>query len=611
MISLLVSNVILAQGELNIDKTGTIVEQCRSFQKTAALRDLLTDAVIAKKIEINENNAENEHKHWRTANYTSIDIGIPGFQHIDPVHQSKNGEREEGSLTTENWDGQTGLYPPDPSGAAGINYYMQAVNYSYQIFNKDGSPATSSFLLNSLWDLPGDGDPIVMYDRFAERWFISQFYDDADSESNGIMIAISQSSDPLGEYFTYTFDYTLFPDYPKYAVWSNGYYMSANSPATNCAVFNRDKMLLGDPTAEVVKMTFPDVPDAGFKSFIPAYAEGEIEPEMNEPCYFFAVQDNSFPGVSTDHIKIFRADIDWDIPEDATLTISQSIDTAPFNTTFSGTNADVPQKTTLQKLDPITSIFMYRAQYRRFNDYNTIVLCQTVDVDDTDRAAIRWYELRDDNTQTWSIYQQGTYAPDEENHRWIGSIAMDKLGNIALGYSFSGPDEYAGLRYTGRLKDDPLGEMTISEQIAIEGEGAQTTGSRYGDYAQMTLDPTDDLTFWFTGEYIGPGGARKTRVFSISLWHLLGFSEQDKSLAYFNAYQPNTAEIIVNWGNVFDSQLNIQLHDINGKLIDSKFIEGSKGTISFSTAEKSLGIYFITINGKNTQMSKKLYISHE
>jgi hypothetical protein len=539
-----------------------------------------------------------------------VDIGIPENNGIDPIIQTAPPIYRGQTKALTNFNGLSGGGPPDPSGAAGPENYVQAKNTSYKVYDKDGSSNGGASSLASLWSgSSSDGDPIVMYDRYAERWFISQFQTDSDE----ILIAISETSDPTGSYFAYSFTVPVggagFPDYPKFGIWPNGYYMSANCNGNNCVVFEREKMLLGDPNAGMVRMNFPSSIRYFFRSFAPSYAEGPTEPDADEPYYYFHIQDNSWSGVSTDHIKVIRCDVDWSSPSSSSVTVAQEIETEAFNSVFTNSWDDITQKGSNQKLDAVGGIFMYKVQYRRFDNYNTAVMCTSVDVNNQNRAGIRWFELRDNNDGVWYIHQEGTYSPDNSNSRWMGNIAMDRFGNMALAYSFAGPDHYAGIRYTGRFEDDPLGQMTVEEQIAIEGSGAQNGFNRFGDYSQMTMDPNDDLTFWYTGEYLGSNGSSKTRIFSFSSWHLLGETESEINMPFFNAFQPNANSLKLVWNSLADTQVDVQLFDLNGKLIFTEAINGNETERTFNVPAFAKGIYMIKLTGKNTNLSKKVYLS--
>ena len=228
----------------------------------------------------------------------------------DPLLQKEYGEKDMMG-TIVNVIGMAGnSFPPDPTGAAGTNYYVQAVNTSFRIYNKTGTPVPGGagggpFNLSSLWaGSTNDGDPIVMYDRHADRWFISQI----QFSPNKILIAISETNDPTGSYYAYSFNMSSFPDYPKYSIWWDGYYMTSNSSNT-AVVFERDKMLTGDPTAQMVALSLPSLGNSGFRSPLSADADGALPPN-GTPCYFFNLEDNAFSGVSADQIEIYEMTTD-------------------------------------------------------------------------------------------------------------------------------------------------------------------------------------------------------------------------------------------------------------------------------------------------------------
>ena len=512
------------------------------------------------------------------------------------------------------------VYPPDPSGAAGIDHYVQATNVSYRVFNKDGTAETPPLFLHTLF--PGwssRGDPIVMYDRYADRWFISQFHHDGNgNQPYAILIAVSETSDPLGSYYAYEFDsWSAFPDYPKFGVWSNCYLMTLNTTTTDCCVFERDKMLTGDPTASMIGMYFPNL-TMQFPSLAPAYAEGLWAPEADAPAWAFAVQDDFMPGVSDDHIRIFKIVVDWDNPGNSDIIDHQQLTTSSFNGFFSWNWQDITQPGTSNKLDALAGFFMYKAQYRRFDGYDVIMLTHTVDADNTNRAGVRWYELRmDEGTDTWYINQESTYAPNDARSRWCGNAAMDLNGHIGLAYTAIGAGDYAGLRYTGRFDYDTPNMMTVQEQIAVDGEGFQDPGigdnqsdARFGDYSQMTVDPVDDATFWFTGEYLGPSGNRRTRIFSFAMWELLGEEEPVSASPFFNSYQPSPDQLTVAWKDLKDNKFDIVLTDLNGKLVAQHVdVDASMGQKTFSVPAGASGIYLVSLRGENTELTDKVWFA--
>jgi hypothetical protein len=141
---------------------------------------------------------------------------------------------------------------------------------------------------------------------------------------------------------------------------------------------------------------------------------------------------------------------------------------------------------------------MFRLAYRNFGDHESLVVNHSVQ-NASGVKGVRWYELQDPNGSPF-VYQQGTFIPDPTS-RWMGSIAMDRVGDIAVGYSASSRTIRPAIRYTGRTPVDPLGTLEDENSI-IEGGGSQQPNlARWGDYSALTIDPVDDCTFWFTTEY--------------------------------------------------------------------------------------------------------------
>jgi len=188
-------------------------------------------------------------------------------------------------------------------------------------------------------------------------------------------------------------------------------------------------------------------------------------------------------------------------------------------------------------------------------------------------------------------------------------MGMDKFGNIAMAYSFAGPNDFAGLRYTGRFKNDPLNQMTVNERVAVEGKGAQNGLNRFGDYAQMTLDPADDYTFWYTGEYLKNNGSIKTRIFAFQAWQLLDTDEAQELIPSFKAFQPHYGNLTMEWSDIEDTQLEISMFDINGKLILNDKINTNESSKTYNSSDFSKGIYIVKLTGAKTNISRKLYLN--
>jgi len=413
--------------------------------------------------------------------------------------------------------------PPDPSGDIGINYYMQAVNATtIRVHNKDGSPASSPFTGNSLWSSIGfssAGDPIIIFDEEAERWLITEF-----PSGNQLLVAISVTGDPLGEYDVYNFATPNFPDYPKYSVWDEAYVVTTNEqgPGTLPNYFiNREELLAGANSVTIQRITVPSSVGSGPGFFVgtPVDWNGTTPPPASTNPTMVYLYDDNWSGVSQDAIRVVEFDINWNnsnqTSTDITTVPTGHYDSYPCSMETGGF-ACVPQPNG-SGLDGIPETIMHQAHYRNFGSYEAMLINFITDADGNNTSGIRWIEMRKSGSQDWSVYQEGTYAPDDGFDRYMGATAMDGYGNIGLVFAYSGPDagEFASLAFTGRKSNDPLGEMTVDEYILVEGTGAQNF-DRFGDYAQLSVDPVEN-SFWFTGEYMGNGGSWRTRIASFTL----------------------------------------------------------------------------------------------
>lgn len=396
-------------------------------------------------------------------------------------------------LTFEGTDNYCGCSPPDTIGDVGPNHYVQMVNATvFNVYDKNGNVILANRNLNTLWasgncSVSTDGDPIVVYDGLADRWVLAQF-----STGNGVCVAVSQTGDPTGAYYGYEFTTPTFPDYFKIGVWPNAYYMSANESTYSALALDRAKMLLGLPATSI---RF-----AGQTNFLmPADVDGPTAPSANADGIFYTFKDNSFHG-GTDRLELFAFHPDFVTPSNSTFTTMSSINLTSFTYTVCGFfNLNcIPQANTAQKVDPVSEWPMWRLVYRNFGDHQTLLGNFTVDVG-SDRAGIRWFELRN-TSGTWNLFQEGTFSLADTIHRWMGSIAMDGDGNIALGYSRSSASLNPSIYYTTRLSTDPLGTFG-PEELMYAGTGSQTGSNRWGDYSAMSIDPSDDCTFWYTQEY--------------------------------------------------------------------------------------------------------------
>ena len=431
-----------------------------------------------------------------------------------------------------NFDGQSfnGVVPPDTVGDVGIDYYIQMVNSlggsDFTIYNKsDGSVALGPITLDTLAPpgtpgADGRGDPIVLYDHLADRWLLSEF----SGVEDGLSVFISQTGDPTDNLWNhYFFETPEFPDYPKYGVWEDAYYVSSNESSPAVYALDRTNMLQNLPAATPQRFTAPDLAGFDFQALTPADLDGPAAP-AGSPGYFMRHRDdeahNLNPDPNQDFLEVWAYDADFSIPGNSSFSQVANISISEFDSDLNGLLSfeTFPQPGTDVKLDSLREVIMHRLQYRNFGTHETLVGNFVTDVDGTDRGGVRWFELRKDPNipnDPWTLFQEGTVAFDEDN-RWMGAIAMDGSGNIALGYNVSSETTFPSIRYTGRLATDPLGTMPQGENTLIEGTGSQSVINRWGDYSAMSVDPVDDSTFWFTGEYVLTSGEWATRIGSFS-----------------------------------------------------------------------------------------------
>ena len=417
--------------------------------------------------------------------------------------------------------------PPDTNGDIGPNHYVETVNLDYAIFNKAGAKLFGPVPINTLWagfgglcQTDNDGDPIVLYDPISDRWVVSQFAV-TGAPANGPYyecVAVSTTGDPTGSYYRYSFSYADFPDYPKMGVWPDAYYITYNlfkggstfNGGSVCAL-DRSKMLTG---AAATQKCF----NVGtlYGGILPTDLDGATLPPAGAPNYIVGID-------TTTTLVYWKFHADFVTPANATLTGPISLPVATYASSCAALPRGdcIPQGGGGTNLESLSDRAMYRLAYRNFTDHQALVVNHTIEVGSgsTLHSGVRWYELRPDASNNLSVYQQSTYAPDA-NWRWMGSAAMDKSGNMAMGYSVSSSTIFPQIHYTGRLATDPLNTMTQGESVVINGTGAQNGSlARWGDYSMLGVDPVDDCTFWYTNEYIKATGSFNwsTRIASFKL----------------------------------------------------------------------------------------------
>ena len=405
--------------------------------------------------------------------------------------------------------------PSDTVGAVGRTQYVQWVNQAIAVFDKktgimvgklaDGSSLWKNLkkdLKPSICSIFNDGDPVVLYDRAADRWLLTQFAVSGGAPNNpskpyAQCVAVSNTPDATGTYSLYEFDFENMNDYPKFGVWPDGYYATFNMfqhilpdpDDTNykflgarVCVLERAKMLAG----EDARMKCFDVADVG--GLLPADLDGGDAPPPGSPNYVLGLDLNK------NQLDLWTFHVDWNDPTKTTLNGPTSI---PGIADFNLPDDVVQQPKTKMLLQTLGDRLMFRLAYRNFSDHEALVATHTVALGAS--TGLRWYEIRSPG-KTPIISQQGTYAPDT-TFRWIGSIAMDKAGDILLGYSASSSKVFPAIRITGRAVNDPLGVMR-AEQTVTAGERQQPGSNRWGDYASISVDPDDDCSFYFGSEYL-------------------------------------------------------------------------------------------------------------
>ena len=429
--------------------------------------------------------AEDPVRQWRTFGYTPL------------MSNSFEG------LGTGKYGFTVEYVPSDTNGAVGTTQYVQWVNTYFAIFSKSngglvGGPAAGNVLWSGFGggcELNNDGDPIVLYDKLANRWVMSQF--SVSTTPYLQCVAISTGPDATGMWYRYAFQYSNFDDYPKMGVWPDAYYETFNMflngqsfIGSEICAYDRSKMLTGQAATQVC---FQQGSMVG--GLLPADVDGTTAPPPGSPNYVLNFGTNS--------LNLYKFHVDFRNPANSTFIGPTVVPVAAFMPLCGGGSGCVPQPGTTTQLDSLADRLMYRLAYRNFGSHESLVVNQSVAVSGS--SGVRWYEIQAPNG-TPVVAQQGTYAPDS-NYRWMGSIAMDKAEDIALGYSVSSSSMHPSIAIAGRLPTDPAGALE-TETTVIGGSGSQTYDlTRWGDYSSMTVDPVDDCTFWYTTEYLVTDGA--------------------------------------------------------------------------------------------------------
>lgn len=399
--------------------------------------------------------------------------------------------------------------PPDTDGSRGPDHFVQMINSLTTIFNTNGSVASGPFASNAFWaDFGGNcepynqGDPIVLYDEIGQRWLVSQFAFPDNLSTFSQCVAISQTGDPTGGYnrYEFSFDGIGFNDYPKHGIVTDSITMTANLftkrgrnflfGGTFLGVMDKAAMYDGQPSSLIGF-------NIGTGQF--GFVAGDLDGAGTVPALFATAMSTASA------FDIWRIDVNW-VTENATVSQIASIPVTPFDADLCSASREtcIPQPDGGPALEAISDRLMHRLQIRDFGGHRSMVTAHTVDVGGG-RAGIRWYELRESGGP-WALYQEGTFGPDDGQHRFMPSAAMNAVGDIGIGYLISSSATYLSTAVTGQsAAASGSGSFDSNELTCVTGAGVQLETGRSGDYSSTSVDPVQD-TFWHTNEYVATTG---------------------------------------------------------------------------------------------------------
>ena len=400
--------------------------------------------------------------------------------------------------------------PPDTNGSVGATQVVETVNIVFKVFSKStGGLVLGPRAISSIWSGFGGvcgnssnsfTDPVVLYDKGAGRWLITIAASHDKLKSGVECIAVSTTSDATGAYNRYSFSFgtNRFNDYPKFGVWPDAYYASYNVfshssfvGAKVCA-YNRTAMIAGTSATSICfQRSTSDF------SFLPSDLDGSTAPPAGEPNFYLELATSTT-------LKLFKFHVNFSTSS-GTFTGPTTLTVPSYTEACPATGTCIPQTGTTQQLDSLGDRLMFRLAYRNLTTHESLAASHSVK---TSLAAsgVRWYEIRSPNATTPTVFQKGTITSGSTS-LWMGSIGMDKAGDIAVGFSESSSSIHPAIAYTGRVPTDTLGTME-SIFVVKSGAGSQNGGlSRWGDYTSMSIDPSDDCTFWYANEYIPSNGS--------------------------------------------------------------------------------------------------------
>ncbi|MCC7248718.1 MAG: proprotein convertase P-domain-containing protein [Lysobacter sp.] len=530
--------------------------------------------------------------------------------------RAKSEMRKRVSINNPN----TGVSPGDPVVEVGANHVVYAVNGAsgtyFNVYNKAGAlvagPVTFGSLAPAGTPCASDGgDPIVLYDRQAGRWFLLAL------DNSNLCTYVSKTSDPVtGGWWAYNYATPTLPDYPHCGVWNDAYVCGDNEGGAQQTLyaFDRANMLNGATARPAQRFaSIPSLAGYGFQMITPSTFYGtNAAPAGRKQLVARHNDDEAHAGASADGTKdfldLYEVNIDWNTPANSGVTTLPRIDITEFNSWFRNysTFATVPQPGSTSRLDPIREALLNQLVYRNMGTHEVIVgtlatnqnPARTGTVVD---SAVRWFELRRTGGGNWTLFQEGTFSPgDADTHHLMGTIAMDKFGNMAMAYNVtktSTPTKFATLGYTGRTAADPAGVMSLGENEVAIGAAVETSG-RWGDYYQMTVDPVDDCTFWFVGMY-RPTGGWQTRIQDVKFSACSGITTYSVSGTIATAGGAGIGGVTVSTGSNSTTTNASGAYTLTGLTNGTYTLTPSLGAYTFSPATRSITIADANVTGQN------------
>ncbi len=515
----------------------------------------------------------------------------------------------------------TGVSPGDPVVEVGANHVIYAVNSGgsgtyFNVYNKAGALVAGPITFGSLAPAgtacsSDGGDPIVLYDRPAGRWFLLVL------DSSNLCTYVSKTSDPVtGGWWAYNYATPSLPDYPHCGVWNDAYVCGDNEGGAQVSVyaFDRANMLNGATARPAQRFaSIPRLSGYGFQMITPSTFYGSTAaPSGRRQLIARHNDDEAHAGVgadgSQDFLDLYEMNIDWNTPANSGITTLPRIPITEFNSWFRNysTFATVPQPGSTSRLDPIREVLLNQLIYRNMGTHEAIVGTLATNQDPARTgtvvdSAVRWFELRKTGAGAWTLFQEGTFSPgDAQTHHLMGTIAMDKFGNMAMAYNVtkeSAPTKFATLGYTGRTAADPAGVMSLGENEIAVGAAVETSG-RWGDYYQMTVDPVDDCTFWFVGMY-RPTGGWQTRIQDVKFPACSGITTYTVSGSITTAAGAGISGVVVSTGSNSTTTNASGAYTLSGVVNGTYTLTPSLAGFAFSPTNRSVTVNDANVSGQD------------